>query len=136
MPHMMVGGVDLLAVGAASLAAFAVAGFWYSPLLFFKAWQAELGLTDVQAKAATRPVNLAASLVLVLIGAFLFARLLAPASAAQGALRGFAVGLAWVAASIGINYLFEGKSLKLFAINGGFHTVEFTLIGLILGFWR
>jgi hypothetical protein len=42
-------------------------------------------------------------------------------------------GLCWVAASFGINYLFERKNLALFAINGGYHTLQFTLIGLILG---
>ena len=39
---------------------------------------------------------------------------------------------AMVAASFGINYLFERKSLKLWMINGGYHTLQFTLFGLIL----
>ena len=34
--------------------------------------------------------------------------------------------------SFGINYLFERKSLKLFLINGGYHTLQFTIIGLAL----
>jgi len=38
----------------------------------------------------------------------------------------------WVASSFGINYLFERKSLKLFLINGGYHTFQFTIIGLAL----
>ena len=40
-----------------------------------------------------------------------------------------------MAASFGINYLFERKSLKLFLINAGYHTLQFTLIGLILALW-
>ena len=55
--------------------------------------------------------------------------------ATTGALYGFTAGLCWVAASFGINYLFERKSLTLFLINGGYHTLQFTLIGLILGAW-
>ena len=47
---------------------------------------------------------------------------------------GFAAGAFWVASSFGVNYLFERKSLKLFLINGGYHTLQFTLIGLILVF--
>jgi hypothetical protein len=31
--------------------------------------------------------------------------------------------------------LFEHKSLKLFLVNGGYHTVQFTVIGLVLGLW-
>ena len=34
--------------------------------------------------------------------------------------------------SFGINYLFERRSLKLFLINGGYHTLQFTIIGLVL----
>jgi hypothetical protein len=129
--------VNLLAVGAAALAAFVVAAFWYSPLLFFKAWQAEIGLTDDQAKAASSPLKLAATFVLVLVGALVFAFFLGPkVTPLQGTLYGFSAGLTWVAFSLGVNYLFEGKSLKLFLINGGYHTVEFTLIGLILGLWH
>jgi hypothetical protein len=41
-----------------------------------------------------------------------------------------------VAASFGINYLFERRSLKLFLINGGYHTLQFTIIGLLLALWH
>ena len=53
---------------------------------------------------------------------------LGPATAA-----GFSAGLCWVAASFGINYLFERRPLKLWLINGGYHTLQFTFFGLILG---
>ena len=71
------------------------------------------------------------------VASFVFAMFLGPAPAlglAVGA--GFAAGLGWVATSYGITYLFEHRSLKLFLINGGYHTVQFTLIGLILGLWH
>ena len=38
-----------------------------------------------------------------------------------GAAAGFAAGLFWVAASVGVNHLFEGRSFKLFLINGGYN---------------
>ena len=53
-----------------------------------------------------------------------------------GALYGFTAGLCWVSACFAINYLFERKQLSLFLINGGYHTLQFTLIGLILGAWH
>ncbi len=46
---------------------------------------------------------------------------------------GVGVGLFWVATSFGVNYLFELKSLKLWLINAGYHTLQFTLYGLIFG---
>ena len=57
-------------------------------------------------------------------------------NATTGALYGLCAGLCWVAASYGISYLFERRPLALWLINGGYHTVQFTLIGLILGAWR
>ena len=58
-----------------------------------------------------------------------------PASMGQlgCAMAGFCIGLVWVGGSLGINYLFEHKSLRLWFINAGYHTVQFTLIGLVLG---
>ena len=46
---------------------------------------------------------------------------------------GAAAGLFWVAASFGISYLFERRGLAMWLINGGYHAVQFTLFGLILG---
>jgi hypothetical protein len=125
--------VNPIAIGAATLAAYVLAALWYSPVLFFNAWRKELGLTDAQAKAASRPTNLIGALLLVLAATVVLAFFLGKVTPVEGALYGLAAGLFWVAGSLGINYLFEGKSLKLFAINGGYHTLEFTLIGLILG---
>lgn len=39
-------------------------------------------------------------------------------------------------AAMGITYLFERKSFKLFLINAGYHVVTFTIMGLILGVWK
>lgn len=52
------------------------------------------------------------------------------------AAAGFSAGLCWVAGSFGINYLFEQRPLSLFLTNGGYHTLQYTLIGLILGLWH
>ena len=46
---------------------------------------------------------------------------------------GFLVGLCFVATSFGINYLFAGRSLKLWLIDAGYHILQFTLYGLVLG---
>ena len=46
---------------------------------------------------------------------------------------GAAAGIFWVATSLAINYLFEGRSAALMLINGGYHAVRFTLFGLAFG---
>jgi drug/metabolite transporter (DMT)-like permease len=66
-----------------------------------------------------------------------FALFLGPNPApARGVGAGFAAGLCWVAAGLGLTYVFERRGLKLLAINGGYATLQFTAIGAILGFWH
>ena len=127
---------NLWAILVAALASFLLGGLWYSPLLFAKAWQREAGLSDEQIRSANIGLIFGLAFVLCLIASFVFALFLGPRPPlALGLGAGFAAGLCWVSASFGINYLFERKSLKLFLINGGYHTLQFTLIGLILALW-
>ncbi len=125
--------VNWLAVVAAAFSSFLLGGVWYAAL-FAKAHQAAAGLSDEQAKGGNKALIFGGSFVLALIASTTFAFFLGDkATATTGTLYGLCAGLTWVTASFGINYLFERKSLKLFLINGGYHTLQFTLIGLILG---
>lgn len=129
--------VNPFAVLAAAVAGFVLGGLWYSPVLFAKVWQHEAGVTDEQLKNANAGVIFGLSFVLSAIAAYVFALFLGPRPPlALGLGAGSSAGLCWVGASFGINYLFERKSLKLFLINAGYHTLQFTLIGLILALWH
>ena len=129
--------VNYLAVVAAAVATFALGGLWYSPALFGKVWQREAGVTEEKMKSANMTLIFGLTFVLALIAAWVFALFLGPRPPmALGLGAGFSAGLCWVAASLGINYLFERKSLKLWLINGGYHTLQFTIIGLILALWH
>ena len=46
---------------------------------------------------------------------------------------GFGIGLGFIATSIGVNYLFARKSLKLFLIDAGYWTVVYTAMGAVFG---
>ena len=125
--------ISILAVIVAAVSVFVLGGLWYSPLLFAKAWQKEAGLSDTQLKSGNKALTFGLAFLLALIAAFVFALFLGPHPAMALALgAGFSAGLCWVAASFGISYLFEQKSLKHFLINGGYHTAQFTLYGLVL----
>jgi len=129
--------VNYLAIVAAALAAFVLGGLWYSPVLFGKAWQREVGLSDEELKRGNMARIFGTSLILSLIASWVFALFLGPRPPISFGLgAGFAAGLCWVASSFGMNYLFARRSLKLFLIDGGFHTLQFTLIGLILALWH
>jgi hypothetical protein len=132
MPSM-----NLWAVLAAGVASMVLGAVWYSPVLFARAWMRETGITEEKARATSPVKTLGTAFVLALIGSVVFAAFLGPSPApAFATAAGFSAGLCWVAGSFGINYLFEQRSLKLFLINGGYHTLQYTLIGLVLGLWH
>jgi len=124
-------GINWLGVLLAALATFAVGGLWYS-VLFAKAWQREAGVTDEQLKHGTVRVFVG-SFLLALVMAVVLAAFIGDAGAGFGTLAGLAAGVAWVAAALGINYLFERRSLTLFAINASYNVVAFTAMGAIIG---
>jgi hypothetical protein len=129
--------INWLAALAAAVSSFVIGGLWYSPALFGKTWQRAAGVTDEQLKNGNPVKIFGGSLVLSIIAAVVFALFLGPDPEVGFATSaGFAAGLCWVATSFGINYLFERKSFTLFLVNGGYHTVQFTLFGLVLGLWH
>jgi hypothetical protein len=128
--------VNWLAVVAAAASAFLLGGLWYSKAMFLKAWQRGSGLTDEQMQKGHPGKIFGGAFVLSLVSAATFAMFLGKLPVGESTTYGFIAGLCWVAASFGINYLFERKNLTLFLVNGGYHTVQFTLYGLILGLWH
>lgn len=127
--------INWLAVVAAATSSFLLGGVWYSAL-FAKPWAAAAGVSEAQLKSGNPALIFGGSFALALLASASFAFFLGKTDAGTGALYGLTAGLCWVAASFGINYLFERKSLTLFLINGGYHALQFTLIGLILGAWQ
>ena len=72
-----------------------------------------------------------------LIAAVVYAVLIPPpANAVAGLTQGVLVGAGLVAASFGINYQFANRPTVLWLIDGGYHTVQFAIYGVILGLWR
>ena len=126
--------VNWIAVLAAAASSFAVGGLWYSKAMFLKAWQRGAGVTDDQMQKGHPGKIFGGAFVLSLIASWAFAIFIGPdLDAGTSTLYGFTAGLCWVATSFGINYLFERKTMTLFLVNAGYHTVQFTVIGLVLG---
>lgn len=129
---------NYLAVLAATVSTFLLGGLWYSPALFGRAWLREMGFPPDSAPNAGGTARImGASFGLELIMAINLAAFIGTkASLGFGVLAGAAAGFGWVGAALGVTYLFERKSLRLFLINAGYHGVAFTLMGAILGAWR
>ena len=128
--------INWLAVLVAAVSAFLLGGIWYGPL-FKNAWCRENGM-DPDAPPKGHPAQVfGIAFFAALVAAVAFAVYLGPAPNLHVALHaGFAIGLAYVATSFGINYAFAGRSFKLWLIDGGYHTLQFTLYGLVLGLWH
>ncbi len=125
---------NFLAVILAAAASFAVGGVWYSNVGFARQWMAETGITAEKAKQTDMKILFGGAFALNFLAALVMALYLkANESLVAAVAFGFAVGTCWVATSFGVNYLFEGKSLRLFFINGGYVIVQFTVMGLVLG---
>lgn len=128
-------GVSLGAVLVAAVVSFVFGAFWYSPMLFLEPWSREAGVdTSRQVDHPTRVFGL--TFVFTVVNAFVLAAWLGPDPRFWTAIAaGFAVGACVAAASLGINYQFASRSARYWLIDGGFHAVRFTLMGVVLGLW-
>jgi hypothetical protein len=117
---MDLSSINYLAVLAAALSSFIIGGVWYSPIMFAKPWMRENGFSEAEMKNANMARIFGFSFILSLIIAFNLAAFLdSTPDLVWGMTAGALAGIGWVAAALGIIYLFERKSLKLFFINAG-----------------
>ncbi|MCA0447430.1 MAG: DUF1761 domain-containing protein [Bacteroidetes bacterium] len=130
-------GLNIWAVLVAGIAGFGLGAIWYSPVLFIKVWMKETGLTEEKAKTANTGLIMGLAFLLTLFAAFNLAMFFGGKVDLQGGiLYGFLTGIGFVLPCLGILTLFEMTSGKLFAINAGYFTVMFTIMGAILGAWH
>lgn len=126
--------VNFLAIILAAVASFIVGGVWYSPMAFAKQWMQETGLTEEKCKQSDMKIVMGGAFALNFLAALVLALFLGPNPELMKAVGfGFATGACWVGTAFGVNYLFEQRSLRLFLINAGYVTVQFTVMGLVLG---
>jgi hypothetical protein len=129
--------LNYLAILAAAASAFVIGGVWYSPILFGNAWMKAAGLSESEVRTRNMGVVFGVSFLLSLIVSFNLAAFLAgPPNLSWGITAGALAGIGWVATAMGITYLFEARSPKLFLVNAGYHAVTFMIMGGILGVWK
>jgi hypothetical protein len=127
--------INWLAAILAGLLGFFPGSVWYSKLMFLDAWIADSGHKGHGGDAGLG-MRLPLGTALSIVSAVLFAMVLGPEPPlGPSVIIGAVVG-ALITMAFGIQYLFEGKTIRLTLINGGFHLVQFTIYGLILGLWH
>ena len=128
--------VNWLAVVVAAAGSFVLGGLWYSPAMFGRAWVREAQDTR-QLDSGHGAKVFVVSFVFSLIAAASFAWWVGPEPPLLHALgHGLLAGAGMVATSFGINYQFAGRSVLMWLIDGGYHTVQFLIFGLVLGLWH
>ncbi|WP_020531514.1 DUF1761 domain-containing protein [Flexithrix dorotheae] len=137
---MELSNINYLAVGVAALASFALGALWYSPVLFGKAWQNELGFTDEYLQEGNMAKIFGSSFLLMILMAFGMGMLLQghgePVIGWQGGLiHGLVVGFFFVGTSMGINLLYQRKSFILWLIDAGYQIIFLGIMGIIIGAW-
>jgi hypothetical protein len=129
-----VGDVSWLGVAAALVASFAIGFLWYSPLLFVDAWMRELGITPDKARAGNMGLLFAGMFLLRGFAAVAMSWMMGPQPGLHvGIAYGLLIGFCFAAGTLGVHYLFEQRTFKLWLINGGSNVVTFLAFGAILG---
>ncbi len=129
--------INYLAVLVAALSSFVIGFLWYAPFSFANIWMKEAGLSEEKIKEASMVKTFGLSFLLALIICFNLAAFLGPdAGLAWGITAGALAGIGWAATSLGMFYLFEGRSFKLFLINAGYLAVTYAVAGGIIGVWQ
>lgn len=127
--------INLWAVLLSAASTFLVGGLWYGPL-FLKTWQRETGVSEEAMKARHPAQVFGLAFLLNLFAAYFLGHVLAtygnPALSVD-VMIALGLALAFVVTAFGVNYLFAGKSFKLFLIDAGYFVVSYSLMGLIFG---
>ncbi|MET0281158.1 MAG: DUF1761 domain-containing protein [Steroidobacteraceae bacterium] len=131
----MLGSINWLSVFVATLSSFVVGALWYGPL-FQKPWMAATGMTKEKGAKGNMALIFGGTFVLNLFVAAGIAVLLGSTrSLLLGLHTGLFTAFFFVATALGVIYLFEQRSLKLWLINAGYQVVIFTVMGGIIGAW-
>jgi uncharacterized protein YneF (UPF0154 family) len=137
MPHVH---INYLAVVVATVAAFALGGIWYSPLLFAKQWVKAHGYTEERVKemqqsagkayAVSAVCQLLIALALAVLAGYLHLDHLG---------RGLKLGLlVWAGFAFPLGLManvFSDKRITVFFIDSGYQLVYLLLMSAIIGSW-
>jgi len=125
------------AVFVSALAYWILGALWYG-LLFNKPWMALENISMESAKAMNPVLPYVVTFALNLLIAFVLAQICiwrSANSAARGAALGILLWVGFVGPVTFTTYMYEMRSMQLFAINEFYPLVGFYLMGAILGAW-
>ena len=133
--------INVWAVLVASLAFWALGALWYSPVLFGKRWQKEVGFNEGEIKHMNMVKVFGTSFVLMLFMVWALNFVInshkpEDVDLARGLCYGVFTGFFFSTLTMGINYLYQRRSIVLWLIDGFYMILGLGIAGMILGVWR
>lgn len=133
--------INVWAVLVATLAFWALGALWYSPLLFSKRWQKEVGFKEEDIKKANMALVFGGSFILMLFMVWALNFVInshkpEDVSLLNGLHYGAFTGFFFSMLTMGINYLYQRRSIVLWLIDGFYMILGLGIAGMILGAWR
>ncbi|MXO60893.1 DUF1761 family protein [Altererythrobacter salegens] len=128
------GEINILAVFLGAVAFFVIGALWYGPL-FGKAWKDLVGYDGEKMPHPVSnnpvPVVMGVAFLFELLIAVMLAHLIARTTTSPHVIMMMAVGFGAtiMAPALGINYMFQQRPGKLFAIDAGYFIVGMAAMG-------
>jgi hypothetical protein len=133
--------INIWAVLVSALAFWALGAIWYSPLLFSKRWQKEVGFKEEDVNKTNMALVFGGSFVLMLFMVWALNFVInshkpEDVSLKMGLHYGAFTGFFFAMLTMGINYLYQRRSVVLWLIDGIYVVLGLAIAGMILGAWR
>ena len=133
--------INVWAVLVGTLAFWVLGALWYSPVLFGKIWQKEVDFKEEGIKKANMAMVFGLSFLLMLFMVWALNFVInshkpEEVSMLKGLHYGAFTGFFFSMMTMGVNYLYQRRSLKLWLIDGCYMVIGLGIAGAILGAWR
>jgi hypothetical protein len=134
--------LNWLAILVAAIVSFLFEAIWFT--VFMKQWLAGIGRTmEWLQGAATTAITPGVQYAIALLCSIVAATILSIAIQAtgeqtvrRGILCAILIWIGFIATSWAKEYIFEVRTLEIFAINTGYSLIDLMLIGAIVGGWK
>jgi len=133
--------INIWAVLVSAVAFWALGALWYSPVLFGKRWQKEVGFKEEDISKSNMALVFGGSFVLMLLMVWALNYVInshkpEDVSLLIGLHYGAFTGFFFSMLTMGINYLYQRRSIMLWLIDGIYVVLGLSIAGMILGGWR
>jgi hypothetical protein len=131
--------LNWIAILVAAIASFLFEALWYS--IFMKEWL--LGIGRTMEWLSSSGMNPSIQYAVAILCAVIVAAVLSiciQVSGEQTVIRGIlcaaTIWFGFIATNLATEYIFEVRTLQIYAINAGFSLINLVLMGAIVGAWK